>query len=83
MVRVVTQSRLAGHAIIGKALRYFGPEGLGFAIADRSERHARFNGHAGSVSIVLDFQEESRRTQVQAIGKEGDEQQMREFIRTL
>jgi hypothetical protein len=78
----VTQSRLAGHTIIGKALRYFGPEGLGFEITCQSERQARFGGLNGSVSIVLEFQEESRRTQVQAVGQ-GYEQKMRDFIRTL
>jgi len=82
VVRIVTQSRLAGHEIIGKALRYFGPEGLGFEIAERSERHARFDGRAGYVSIVLNLLEESRRTQVHVVGH-GYEQQMREFIRTL
>lgn len=82
MISVETQSRLAGHTIMKKALRYFGPEGLGLEIAGRSERTARFKGCTGFVSIDLEFQVDSMRTQVKAVGR-GFDLQMHAFIETL
>jgi hypothetical protein len=38
MVNVETESRLAGHAILGKAFRYFGPQGLNLGVSEESGR---------------------------------------------
>ena len=82
MISVETQSRLAGHTIIEKALRYFGPEGLGLEIAGRCGRSARFKGCTGFVSIDLEFQVGNMRTQVKAVGR-GFDLQMNTFIGTI
>jgi hypothetical protein len=82
MICVETESRLAGHAIIQKAVRYFGPAGLDLEISEQSERSARFEDCAGFVSIALALHDESRRTHVRAVGREYGPQ-MQAFIDTL
>jgi len=82
MVSVETESRLAGHAILRKAFRYFGPQGLNLGVSEESERSLRFEDSTGFVSITLELQEKSRRTQVRAVGREYGAQ-MRAFISAL
>jgi len=82
VVCVETESRLAGHAIIGKAVRHFGPEGLDLGISEQSERSVRFEDCAGFVSIALHLRDGTRRTHVKVVGREYGPQ-IHAFIDTL
>ncbi len=83
MTNIETQSRLAGHTIIEKAVRFFGPEGLELDITDRSERHARFRGAASFVRIVLESHGRRKRTEVSATFGWEYEAEIKEFIGSL
>jgi len=79
MISVETQSRLAGHRIVERALRPFGPEGLDVEIAGRFERSAQFMGCAGFVSVNLELETDGERTQVEAAGPlKGDRYEKRQ-----
>jgi len=82
VIHIETRSRLARSAIVDKAIRYFGTDGLGLEVQEQSACCVRFADSVGFVEVTLNSEEGSKRTRVGVIGREY-EPQIKEFVKSL
>lgn len=72
MISLGKETRLQPTKVIEKAVRFFGPGGLGLEVRDEGEGCARFIGGGGYVSVTCCAGE--KRTQVDVESREWDSQ---------
>jgi len=80
MVRYGKETKLSSTQVIEKAVKFFGPGGVGLEVQDQGPDCARFVGGGGFVSISL-CQEEGR-THVDLTAREWDFQ-AKQFVSLL
>ena len=82
MISVEAQSKHTAEQIVDRAVRFFGPEGVGLETVDQSECCVRFEGGGGFVTLTLESEEEEKRTRVSVQGREFD-WQIRKFLQEV
>jgi len=79
MIRMGKETKLDSAELIAKAVAYFGPEGLGLEIEERSSCCARFAGGGGYVFVQGNEDESPGGMEVIVEGREW-ENQIRQFM---
>jgi hypothetical protein len=79
MARYGVQTKRSAEEIIQKAVDFFGEEGLGLEVVDRSRCSARFEGGGGDVSVTVS---EGEKTEAELVTREWDHQ-VKQFLRQL
>jgi hypothetical protein len=79
MIRISKVSKLAPSKVIGAAVDFFGPSGVGLAIVDEGDCCARLEGAGGHVFVQTEELEDSKGSQVIIEGREFD-YQIKEFL---
>ena len=80
MINYGKETRLTPAKVIGKAVRFFGPSGVGLGVTDQGPTCARFEGGGGYVAVSCC--EGEKRTQVSVVSREW-EFQAGEFVGKL
>jgi hypothetical protein len=78
MLKLSTETKLAGAEVIKRAVAYFGPSGLGLEVTGQNDASVTFEGGGGGVAVELQPGEGGKQT-VDVSSREWDFQ-VREFI---
>ena len=79
MPRYGVQTKLSPQEIIQKAAAFFGKEGVGLEITDRSRCCVSFQGGGGHVSVTVN---EGEQTEVELVTREWD-YDVKRFVRQI
>lgn len=80
MLNITKQTRLSPEEVLKRAVKFFGPDGVGLEVRDECETDARFEGGGGYVYVEVC--ESGGATEVTVESREWD-YQVRQFLNTL
>ena len=80
MIRLGKETKLSGEQVLERAIAFFGEQGQGLSITERSSRHVSLEGCGGFVTVEV--RQENGATKVDVSTREW-ETQAKGFIRKL
>ena len=80
MLNITAHTKVSPEEAIGRAVQFFGPDGIGLEIKDQAPTCARFEGGGGGVEVSACAQEKG--TSVDIVSQEW-EHQVEDFVSSL